>query len=164
MLPAENFRPHAFTEPTLFDEQGQHLALEQLRQCLRVLTSVIEQPVEVALSIKRPICHEAVNVAMRIHGVSKKLLPLVRLKGIGRVRAQVLYNSGFTTQAKLKRANLRQLTSLPLIGPRLSKSIKEQVGGLVDEAEWKRLDTIVVEQSSLTSFVEEEYEEEQDDD
>ena len=98
------------------------------------------------------------------HGVSKKLLPLVRLKGIGRVRAQVLYNSGFTTQAKLKRANLRQLTSLPLIGPRLSKSIKEQVGGLVDEAEWKRLDTIVAEQSSLTSFVEEEYEEEKDDD
>jgi len=98
------------------------------------------------------------------HGVSKKLLPLVRLKGIGRVRAQVLYNSGFTTQSKLKRANLRQLTSLPLIGPRLSKSIKEQVGGLVDEAEWKRLDTIVAEQSSLTSFVEEEYEEEQDDD
>ncbi len=97
------------------------------------------------------------------HGVSKKLLPLVRLKGIGRVRAQVLYNSGFTTQAKLKRANLRQLTSLPLIGPRLSKSIKEQVGGLVDEAEWKRLDTIVVEQSSLTLFVEEEYEEKQDD-
>ena len=97
------------------------------------------------------------------HGVSKKLLPLVRLKGIGRVRAQVLYNSGFTTQAKLKRANLRQLISLPLIGPRLSKSIKEQVGGLVDEAEWKRLDTIVAEQSSLTSFVEEEYEEEQDD-
>jgi len=98
------------------------------------------------------------------HGVSKKLLPLVRLKGIGRVRAQVLYNSGFTTQAKLKRANLRQLTSLPLIGPRLSKSIKEQVGGIVDEAEWKRLDTILVEQSSLSSFVEEEYEEEQDDD
>ena len=98
------------------------------------------------------------------HGVSKKLLPLVRLKGIGRVRAQVLYNSGFTTQSKLKRANLRQLTSLPLIGPRLTKSIKEQVGGLVDEAEWKRLDTIVAEQSSLTSFVEEEYEEEQDDD
>jgi helicase len=98
------------------------------------------------------------------HGASKKLLPLVRLKGIGRVRAQVLYNSGFTTQAKLKRANLRQLTSLPLIGPRLSKSIKEQVGGLVDEAEWKRLDSIVAEQSSLTAFVEEEYEEDQDDD
>ncbi|MBT3285364.1 DEAD/DEAH box helicase [Candidatus Bathyarchaeota archaeon] len=97
------------------------------------------------------------------HGVSKKLLPLVRLKGIGRVRAQVLFNSGFTTQAKLKRANLRQLTALPLIGPKLSKSIKEQVGGLVDEVEWKRLDNVVAAQSSLSSFVEEEYEEKQDD-
>jgi helicase len=98
------------------------------------------------------------------HGVSMKLLPLVRLKGIGRVRAKVLYKSGFTTQAKLKRATLRQLTAIPLIGARLSKSIKEQVGGLVDEVEWKRLDKMIIEQSSLTSFVEEEYEEEQDDD
>ena len=97
------------------------------------------------------------------HGVSKKLLPLVNLKGIGRVRAQVLYNSGYATHAKLKRANLRQLTALPLIGPILAKSIKEQVGGLVDEAEWKRLDTLVTEQSSLSSFVEEEYEEKEED-
>jgi helicase len=94
------------------------------------------------------------------HGVSKKLLPLVRLKGIGRVRAQVLYNSGFTTTSKLKRADLRQLTALPLIGPRLAKTIKEQVGGVVDEQEWKRLDTIIAEQSSLTRFIEEESEEE----
>jgi helicase len=90
------------------------------------------------------------------HGVSKKLLPLVRLKGIGRVRAQILFNSGYTTQAKLKRADLRQLTALPLIGPRLAKTIKEQVGGIVEEAEWKRLDNIIAEQSSLTSFIEEE--------
>ncbi|TRO53722.1 ATP-dependent DNA helicase, partial [Candidatus Bathyarchaeota archaeon] len=94
------------------------------------------------------------------HGVSKKLLPLVRLKGIGRVRAQILFNSGYTTHAKLKRADLRQLTALPLIGPRLAKAIKEQVGGLVDEQEWKRLDSITAEQSSLTSFFEEEPEEE----
>ena len=32
----------------------------------------------------------------------------------------------------------------------------------MDEAEWKRLDTLVTEQSSLTSFVEEEYEEKED--
>ena len=96
------------------------------------------------------------------HGVSKKLLPLVRLKGIGRVRAQVLYNSGFTTTAKLKRADLRQLTALPLIGPRLAKTIKEQVGGVVDEQEWKRLDTVLAEQSSLTSFIEEEPEDEEE--
>jgi len=96
------------------------------------------------------------------HGVSKKLLQLVGLKGIGRVRAQVLYNSGYTTQAKLKRADLRQLTALPLIGPKLAKTIKEQVGGLVEEAEWKSLDKVVAEQSSLTSFIEEEPEEDKE--
>ncbi|MFH1179032.1 MAG: DEAD/DEAH box helicase [Candidatus Bathyarchaeota archaeon] len=96
------------------------------------------------------------------HGVSKNLLPLVRLKGIGRVRAQILYNSGYSTHEKLKRADLRQLTALPLIGPRLAKTIKEQVGGLVDEQEWKRLDSIVVEQSSLSSFIEEKPEEDEE--
>jgi helicase len=96
------------------------------------------------------------------HGVSKNLLPLVRIKGIGRVRAQILYNSGYTTHEKLKRADLRQLTALPLIGPRLAKTIKEQVGGLVDEQEWKRLDSIVVEQSSLSSFIEEKPEEDEE--
>ena len=96
------------------------------------------------------------------HGVSKKLLQLVGLKGIGRVRAQVLYNSGYTTQAKLKRANLTQLSNLPSIGAKLAKTIKEQVGGVVEEAEWKRLDKIVAEQSSLTSFIEEEPEEDQE--
>jgi helicase len=96
------------------------------------------------------------------HGVSKNLLPLVRLKGIGRVRAQILYNSGYTTHEKLKRADLRQLTALPLIGPRLAKTIKEQVGGLVDEQEWKRLDSIVAEQSSLSSFIEEKPEEDEE--
>ena len=96
------------------------------------------------------------------HGVSQKLLPLVRLKGIGRVRAQILYKAGYTTHAKLKRADLRQLTALPLIGARLAKTIKEQVGGIVEESEWKRLDNIVAEQSSLTSFIEEEPEEDED--
>lgn len=91
------------------------------------------------------------------HGVTEKLLPLVRLKGIGRVRAQVLYNSGFTSIAKLKRADLRHLTALPTIGPRIAKTIKEQIGGVVDEQEWERLKVFDTQQSSLTSFIEEEY-------
>jgi helicase len=96
------------------------------------------------------------------HGVSEKLLPLVRLKGIGRVRAQVLYNSGFTSIAKLKRAELRQLTALPLIGPRLAVTIKEQIGGTVDQQEWQRIKTTDTAQSALTAFIEEEYEEKEE--
>jgi len=95
------------------------------------------------------------------HGITKRLLPLVRLKGIGRVRAQVLYNAGYTSIAKLRRADPRQLMALPLIGAKLAKTIKEQVGGVVDEEEWRRLDRVVAQQSSLTSFMEEEPEEEE---
>lgn len=90
------------------------------------------------------------------YGVTDKLLPLVRLRGIGRVRARVLYNSGFPTVASLKRAPVSKLVEIPLIGPRLAKVVKEQVGGVVDEDEWKRLETASSEQRSLTDFVEEE--------
>ncbi len=48
---------------------------------------------------------------------------------------------------------------IPLIGSRLAKVIKEQVGGVVDEEEWKRLDAAVSEQRALTDFIEEEPEE-----
>ena len=68
-----------------------------------------------------------------------ELLPLVRLKGIGRVRARILYNSGLKTLTGLKRAPLKKLTNLPLIGPKLAKKIKEQVGGFVKAEEWKKL-------------------------
>jgi len=94
------------------------------------------------------------------YGVSEKLLPLVRLRGVGRVRARLLYNSGFTSVASLKRAPVGRLVEIPLIGARLAKVIKEQVGGVVDEAEWRGLDAVRSEQRALTDFVEEEPEEE----
>lgn len=88
------------------------------------------------------------------YGVTEKLLPLVRLQGIGRVRAKVLFNSGFKSAASLKAAPLARLVEIPLIGPRLAKTIKEQVGGVVDQDEWKRLDTETSEQRSITDFFE----------
>ena len=97
------------------------------------------------------------------HGVTKKLLPLVRLKGVGRVRARVLYNSGFTNVSALTKAPLQRLVEIPLIGPRLAKSIKEQVGGLVEEEEWERLKRPETEQRALTEFVEEKHEDERSD-
>ena len=96
------------------------------------------------------------------HGVTEKLLPLVGLKGIGRVRAQILYNSGYTTLARLRKADVSRLTALPLIGPRIAMSIKEQVGGVVEKDEWEMLKTAEVAQSALTEYMEEEYEEPDD--
>ena len=72
-------------------------------------------------------------------GVKKELLPLVRLEGIGRVRARILHNAGLKTIDDLKRAPMKKLISLPFIGLRLSKKIKDQVGGFIKAEEWKKL-------------------------
>jgi len=73
-------------------------------------------------------------------GVKKELLPLVRLEGVGRARGRIMYNAGYATIEDIKHAELNDLTSLPLIGPRLAKKIKEQVGGFVKKETWEKLD------------------------
>jgi helicase len=86
-------------------------------------------------------------------GVKAELLPLVRLEGIGRVRARILYNSDLKTLADLKRARLERLTKLPFIGSKLAKKIKEQVGGFVKAEEWKKLKkTEGAEQQAITEY------------
>jgi helicase len=72
-------------------------------------------------------------------GVKKELLPLVRLEGIGRVRARVLHNAGLKTIDDLKKTPMQRLTSLPFIGLRLAKKIKDQVGGFIKAEEWQKL-------------------------
>jgi len=74
-------------------------------------------------------------------GVRAELLPLTKLEGIGRVRARILYNAGLKTVKDLKKTPLEKLIGLPLIGPRLAKKIKEQVGGFVKSDEWKKLES-----------------------
>lgn len=72
-------------------------------------------------------------------GVKAELLPLVRLEGVGRARARILFNSGLKTLEDLKHAPIERLTKLPLIGSRVAKKIKEQVGGFVKSEQWKKL-------------------------
>jgi helicase len=86
-------------------------------------------------------------------GVKPELLPLVRLEGIGRVRARILFNSGLRTVEALKTAPIEKLTNLPLIGPKLAKKIKEQVGGFVKSEEWKKLKKKkALEQQAITEY------------
>ena len=73
-------------------------------------------------------------------GVRKELLPLVELEGVGRVRGRIMYNAGFKTVEDLKRTSLDDLANLPMIGPRLAKKIKEQIGGLVKKEAWEKLE------------------------
>jgi helicase len=96
----------------------------------------------------RPMLPQILEVKQRVEkGVKKELLPLVKLEGVGRVRGRIIYNAGYKTAEEIKRASLNDLASLPLIGPKLAKRIKEQVGGFAkketldkidEEAEWKQ--------------------------
>ncbi len=87
------------------------------------------------------------------NGVKVELLPLVRLKGVGRARARILFNSGLKTVDDLKRAPAERLVGLPLIGSRVAKKIKEQVGGFVKSEQWKKLGSEETpEQQSLSEY------------
>ncbi|HUV98163.1 MAG TPA: DEAD/DEAH box helicase [Candidatus Paceibacterota bacterium] len=86
-------------------------------------------------------------------GVKTELLPLVRLEGVGRARARILFNSGLKTIEDLKHAPVERLTQLPLVGPKLAKKIKEQVGGFVKSDQWKKLNSQETpEQQALTEY------------
>ena len=85
-----------------------------------------------------PLTHE---VEQRVEkGVKKEILPLMKLEGVGRVRGRILFNSGFKTIENIKIAKVEEFTNLPLIGPKLAKRIKEQVGGFVKKETWERLE------------------------
>jgi helicase len=79
--------------------------------------------------------NEVINPLMKLYirvenGVKEELIPLVTLKGIGRVRARALYTGGFKTIEDLKKASPSSLMKIPHIGPETVKLIKEQVSKL----------------------------------
>ncbi len=77
------------------------------------------------LNLRKTI-REMKKIRIRVkYGVKEELLPLVRLRGIGRVRARMLYNNGITSIEKLRKIPLESLEKLT--GKALAKQIKEQV-------------------------------------
>jgi helicase len=98
-----------------------------------------------------PLAFELVERVSK--GIRKELLPIVKLEGVGRVRGRIIYNAGFKTVDDIKHASLEDLTNLPLVGPRLAKKIKEQVGGFVKKETWEKLDKGEEwKQKALTEF------------
>jgi len=61
------------------------------------------------------------------YGIREELLELVRLKGVGRVRARQLYNNGYKKLSDLKLVDVDTLTKIPQIGKSLAKDIHTQI-------------------------------------
>ncbi|MHA1917044.1 MAG: DEAD/DEAH box helicase [Candidatus Ranarchaeia archaeon] len=74
-----------------------------------------------------------------IHGCKKELLPLVEIKGIGRVRGRILFNRGIKTPSELVQADPKTLVKLPTFGPDLVKTLLTELGQHLDPEEWVRL-------------------------
>jgi helicase len=64
------------------------------------------------------------------YGAREEILPLLRLKGIGRVRARKLFHNGIRSIEALKQAEFSTVKAL--IGEAMAANIKEQVGQPVE--------------------------------
>jgi len=61
------------------------------------------------------------------YGVKEELIPLVRLKQVGRIRARKLFNAGIKSLADLRKASIERISAV--VGPSVAKIIKDQLEG-----------------------------------
>ncbi len=85
------------------------------------------QEIAILLGAKGIIKNIRKTRARIAYGIKEELLPLVRLRDIGRFRARKLFNAGFTSIEKLREAP--EITIATLIGPSVAKSVKRQLSG-----------------------------------
>ncbi len=80
----------------------------------------------------QPIIKEIKKLRFRLkHGAKEELIPLLKLKDIGRVRARKMFNNGIKDIADVKKADLTKLAYL--IGKNTALKIKEEVGEKIPE-------------------------------
>lgn len=72
---------------------------------------------------------DAIELTRRItYGIRPELLDLVKLRGIGRVRARALHARGYRNLEDLRLESYDRLKQIPTIGEAVARSIKEQLG------------------------------------
>lgn len=76
-------------------------------------------------------------ISMRVdRGIKKELIPLVSLKGIGRVRARRLFDSGYIDLDKIRKGTLNGLSSVEGIGRQIALALQNQLrtdGEVIEE-------------------------------
>jgi helicase len=78
-------------------------------------------------------CEDAVEELAELrarvrYGIRPDLLELVKLKGIGRVRARMLHDRGCKTLEDLRNTSYDRLKQIPSVGEAVARSIKYQLG------------------------------------
>jgi helicase len=76
----------------------------------------------------KELINELNKLRLRLkHGVKDELIPLIRLKQIGRVRARKLFNNGYKSVNSLKKADINELARL--VGKSVAIKLKKQLTG-----------------------------------
>lgn len=123
------------------DESSEELLLEkfnirpgEIRAKLAIAEWLLYSIAELAkaLQMRRPSL-ELAKLRIRVkNGVREELLPLLRLKGIGRARARKLYGSRIRTLADAKKADIATLAQA-VGGRKIALDIKKQLGQEIKE-------------------------------
>jgi len=78
------------------------------------------------------------------YGASIKLLPLLKIKGVGRVRARKLYDAGFKSKESFAAADFQRVSGL--LGPKIAERFYHEIGidpsGYVLKEQKKRAGTL----------------------
>ena len=84
------------------------------------------------LQQQRTVARELAKLRIRVkNGVKEELLPLLKLKGIGRVRSRRLFANGIRDLGDVRTADLTTLTQL--VGRMVAEDVKRQLGEEVEE-------------------------------
>ena len=72
------------------------------------------------------------KLSLRVkHGVKEELIDLVRIRGVGRVRARSLYSRGFRRASDVAKAHPEDLASLPGFSPKIAEAIIKEAKRLL---------------------------------
>jgi len=81
---------------------------------------------------KKDIANNFNRLRLRIkNGVKEELLKLIMIKGIGRVRARLLFRNGIKTPSDIKGVPIETLEKL--LGPKMAKNVKEAIDENLEE-------------------------------
>ena len=94
-----------------------------LSYCLREISKHVE---------RSDLLEELDNLRRRIvYGIREELIELVRVKGIGRIRARILYKHKIKSLDDLAKIPINELAEIDKIGPTIAANIKSELRKVV---------------------------------
>ncbi|MBI2546680.1 hypothetical protein HYV81_05880 [Candidatus Woesearchaeota archaeon] len=134
----KSFKTALFFESWI-DEKDEEFLLEEFtvrpgetRSKLQIADWLLFCTEELAKILQfKEMVRETAKLRLRMqHGVKEELLPLIRLEGIGRVRARVMYNNKIRDLGDIRKADIATLNAL--LGRKVAESVRKQVGTEVE--------------------------------